>query len=64
MKKQKGGMKSPIMPKEHSEKNEGQLNKPCGLKYAGNDSMNNPQSLDKMNDGLANYAKKHKMKYE
>ena len=47
MKKDKGGMKSPKMPSEHTERREGQLNKPCGRKYAPNDSMGNPESLDK-----------------
>ncbi len=64
MKEKKSGMKSPIMPKEHSERNEGQLNRPCGRKYAPNDSMGNPESLDKMNNGLSDYVKKNKMKYE
>lgn len=57
-------MKSPTMPKEHHEKSEGQLNRPSGMKYAPNDSMGNPESLDKMNSGLSNYIKKNKMKYE
>lgn len=60
--KSKSGMRSATMPKEHFEKKEGQLNKVGGSKYSS--EFGNPQSLDKMTNGLANYAKKNKTKYE
>lgn len=55
------GMRSATMPKEKFERNEGQLNPVCGLKYAT--EFGNPQDLDKNSAGLANYVKKNKMKY-
>jgi hypothetical protein len=61
MGKDKGGMRSATMPKEKFERNEGQLNPVCGLKYAT--EFGNPQDLDKNSAGLANYVKSHKMKY-
>jgi hypothetical protein len=61
MKKEKGGMRSATMPKEHFEKNEGKLGHTSNLKYAS--EFGNPQDLDKANEGLANYVKKNKMKY-
>ncbi len=61
MKAMKSGMRSPIMPKEHKETSEGQLNPVCGIKYAS--EFGNPQDLDKASAGLANYVKKNKMKY-
>lgn len=61
MSKQKSGMKSPTMPKEHFEKKEGKLGHTSNMKYSS--EFGNPQDLDKANEGLANYAKKHKMKY-
>ena len=61
MKKEKGGMRSATMPKEKFERNEGQLNPVCGLKYAT--EFGNPEDLDKSSAGLANYVKSHKMKY-
>lgn len=32
-------------------------------KYAGKDSMSNPEDLDRAAKGLVEYAKKHRMKY-
>jgi hypothetical protein len=61
-KSEKGGMRSAKMPSEHFEKSEGELAHECKEKYAT--EFGNPASLDKMTSGLANYAKKHKMKYE
>lgn len=54
-------MKGAVMPKEQYEKDEGQLNPCCKLKYAT--EMGNPQDLDKASAGLANFVKKNKMKY-
>lgn len=59
--KEKSGMKSPTMPKEHFTKSEGELGHQCKLKYAT--EMGNPKDLDKDNKGLADYVKKNKMKY-
>ena len=56
------GMRSAQMPKEQFERNEGELGFQCKEKYAT--EFGNPQSLDKMTRGLANYAKSHQMKYE
>ena len=50
-----------VLPKEHWEKNEGEMGHECKEKYAS--EMGNPQDLDRATAGLANYAKKHKMKY-
>jgi len=62
MKKQsKGGMRSATMPKEHFERAEKQA-PVCGEKYST--EFGNPESYDKMTSGLANFVKKHKMKYE
>ncbi len=61
MKKEKGGMRSATMPKQEFERNEGQLNPVCGLKYAT--EFGNPEDLDKASAGLANFVKTHKMKY-
>lgn len=58
---EKKGMKSPTMPKEHFESGQGKLGHTSNLKYAS--EMGNPKDLDKANEGLANYAKKNKMKY-
>lgn len=59
--KEKGGMKSARMPKEHFERNEGEMGKECKLKYAT--EMGNPKDLDKNSAALANFVKSHKMKY-
>jgi hypothetical protein len=56
------GMRSPQLPKEHFEHTQGELGHESKLKYAS--EMGNPHSLDKMTEGLANYAKKHQFKYE
>lgn len=61
MKKEKGGMRSSKMPSDHHEKSQGKLGHTCNEKYAT--EFGNPQDLDRANEGLANYAKKHKMKY-
>lgn len=60
MSKDKGGMRSATMPKEHFERKEGQLNV-CKEKYAS--EFGNPSDLKKSNDALASYARKNKMKY-
>ncbi len=58
--KERGGMAS--MPQDkHSQKKQGELGHESKLKYAS--EMGNPADLDRANEGLANYAKKHKMKY-
>lgn len=57
----KGGMRSATMPKEKKEVSEGQLNPPCGLKYAT--EFGNPSDLDKNSAALANYVKANRMKY-
>lgn len=56
------GMKSATLPKEHFEKTMDQLDV-CGLKYASESTMENPQDLKRSNDALAGYVKTHKMKY-
>ncbi len=61
MKKDKGGMRSATMPKDHFERNEGQLNPVSGLKYSS--EFGNPQDLDKNSEGLASYVRNHRMKY-
>lgn len=60
MSKSKSGMKSPTMPKESFEKNQGKLSQTSNLKYAS--EFGNPEELDRHNEGLASYAKKHKAK--
>ena len=59
-KESKGGMRSATMPKEHFQHNL-QDNDVCREKYAT--EFGNPEDLLRANNGLANYAKKHKMKY-
>jgi hypothetical protein len=56
-----GGMRNAQMPKKEFERNEGQLNPTCGLKYAT--EFGNPEALDKDTKGLADFVKKHQMKY-
>ena len=51
-----------LMPNDHHEKDEGQLNPTCKLKYGT--EMGNPGYLDKNSEGLAAYVKKHQMKYQ
>lgn len=60
MKSSKGGMRSPVMPKEHHEKKMDMVNS-CDLKYAG--EFSNPEDLKRSADALSSYAKKHEMKY-
>jgi hypothetical protein len=60
--KEKKGMRGAKMPSEHFEKDQGELGYESKLKYAS--EFGNPESLDKMTKGLADYAKKNKMKYE
>ena len=54
-------MRGAKMPSTQFERSEGQLNKPCGLKYAS--EFGNPSDLDKNSAGLANYVKSKKPKY-
>ena len=56
----KGGMRSATMPKDHWEKKDPNLGV-CQEKYAS--EFGNPEDLQKSNDKLAEYARKHKMKY-
>lgn len=57
----KGKMGGAKMPQEHFERPAKQA-PVCGEKYAS--EMGNPESLDRMTEGLAQYPRKHKMKYE
>jgi len=50
-----------MMPKEHWEKSEGELNATSNLKYAG--EFSNPSDLEKSTKDLAAYVRKNKMKY-
>lgn len=52
---------SPPAIREHSERDEGQPDKTCGLKYST--EFGNPKDLDKNATGLADYVKKNQMKY-
>lgn len=54
-------MRSARMPSEHFERNEGKLSSECKEKYAS--EFGNPKDYDRASEGLANYVKKHKMKY-
>lgn len=56
----KGGMRSATMPKEHFEHHEKNLES-GHEKYAS--EFGNPKDLQRSNDALVSYAKKHKMKY-
>lgn len=58
--KEKSGMRSPTMPKDHWEKKNPNLGV-CKEKYAS--EFGNPEDLQRSNDALASYAKKNKMKY-
>ena len=60
-KKDSSGMRSATMPKEHWTKNQNDLNV-CAEKYGT--EFGNAESYDRMNSGLVNYCKNHKMKYE
>lgn len=54
------GMRSATMPKKEFERHEPNL-AVSGDKYAT--EFGNPQDLQRSNDALASYVKKHKMKY-
>ena len=56
-----GGMRNAKMPKKEFERDEGQLNPPCGLKYAT--EFGNPKDLDKNSKALADYVKKNEAKH-
>lgn len=56
------GMRSPTMPKEHWERHAGDLDT-ANTKYAGKDSMSNPEELKHANHALASYAKTHRAKH-
>lgn len=60
--KEKSGMKSAHMPKEHWERAPGS---PMlgGTKYASESTMGNPEDLKESVNKLSGYVKKHKMKY-
>lgn len=60
-KESKGGMRSATMPKKEFERSEGKLGHNSNLKYSS--EFGNPEDLDKNNEGLSSYAKKHKMPY-
>lgn len=58
-----GGGKSGLMApvgSQHWEKDAGDT-ECCNLKYAGKDSMDNPERLKRSVDKLSSYAKKHSM---
>lgn len=61
MKKDSGGMRSATMPKEKFERPQKQAD---GVDEKYGTEFGNAESYDKMNEGLVNYARKHKMKYE
>jgi hypothetical protein len=58
--KVKSGMRSPTMPKEHFEKRYDKLDS-ADLKYCS--EFGAAEEYKKANDGLANFVKKHQMKY-
>ncbi len=60
MKGKEKGMRSAKMPKEHFEKDMSKMMS-CDEKYAG--EFSNPEDLERSNNALASYVKKHKMKY-
>ena len=60
-KEEKGGMRSARMPSEQFERNEGELNATSNLKYAT--EFGNPKDLEKSTKDLANFVRKHQMKY-
>jgi len=57
-----GGMRKAKMPAKEFERNVGELGQTCKIKYAT--EFGNPESLNKMSEGLASYTRKNKMKYE
>lgn len=58
--KEKSGMRSPTMPKEHFEKKNSQA-PCCKVKYAS--EFGNPEDLSRSTESLASYVRKNKMKY-
>lgn len=56
-----GGMRSAKMPAKEFEHKQGELSHESKLKYAT--EFGNPKDLDRSTEGLANYARKNKMKY-
>lgn len=58
----KHGMMAPV-GSQHWEKDAGET-ECCNLKYAGKDSMDNPERLKKSVDKLSNYVKKNSMTKE
>lgn len=59
MEKIKGGHAG--MPREKWEKDQMDLGDSANLKYAG--EFSNPKDLQKSTEELANYVRKHRMKY-
>ncbi len=57
-KKESGSAK---LPKDHWEKNEGELSKECKMKYAS--EMGAPSEYDRRSSGLADYVKRNKEKH-
>lgn len=58
----KSGLMAP-MGNAHWEKDAGEC-MPCNCKYAGKDSMDNPERLKKSVDALGSYVRKHSMNKE
>ncbi len=58
----KMGMMAPV-GSQHWEKDAGDVDC-CNLKYAGKDSMDNPERLKASVNKLSSYVKKHEMKYD
>lgn len=58
----KPGMMAPV-GSQHWEKDAGDT-ECCNLKYAGKDSMDNPERLKSSVNKLSSYVKKNEMKYD
>lgn len=58
----KANMMAPV-GSQHWEKDAGDT-ECCNLKYAGKDSMDNPERLKRSVDKLSSYVKKNEMKYD